>query len=396
MEFLQELSYNKIDSVRSEFIRSLYYKIDWNDRLIAIRGARGVGKTTLILQYLKNNLPPNESLYLSLDHILFQKTPLFEVVDYYAKLGIKNIFLDEVHKYPDWSIEIKNIYDFYQELKIIFTGSSVLELYKGQADLSRRMMAYDLCGLSFREFLIYDQNITTSPLNLEDILEDHVKIARELKATIGTPLLHFNKYLRIGYYPYYKENESNYQQRLLNTINLILESDIVDVENITYNSIRKMKSLLYIISQSVPFKPNISSLSKKVETKRDTLLQFLDLLQRASLINLLRSNTQGVSFLNKPEKIYLNNTNLLHALGQDPDKGNERETFFLNQMSYKNKINSTTPGDFIVEDQFIFEVGGKNKTNKQIQTLNSAYIAADDIEIGAGNRIPLWLFGFLY
>lgn len=397
MEFFRELYYNRIETVQLTFKRFLFDEINWNDRLIGIIGARGTGKTTLVLQYIKEKLNLNTSIYISLDHIYFHKESLLPVVDYYYKLGILNFVLDEVHKYESWSTELKNIYDYYPNAKIVFTGSSILEIYRGQADLSRRAIQYELPGLSFREFLNFDRGIDFKPFLLEELTSNHINLARHVKEKVNSPLVDFDRYLKIGYYPYYKENETKYLQQLQHTINLILETDVMATESITYASIRKIKSLLYIISQSVPFKPNISTLSQKIETKRDNLVRFLDILERASVINLLRDDVKGISRLNKPDKIYLGNTNIVYAYAEGkPDKGNERETFFYSQCKVRHALKCHESADFSFENGFVFEVGGKQKNQRQIMNEENAFIAADGIEIGNANKIPLWLFGFLY
>ncbi len=397
MEFFRELYYNRIETVQLNFKRFLFDEINWNDQLVGIIGARGTGKTTMVLQYIKEKLDLNISLYISLDHIYFHKESLLPVVNYYYKLGIRHFVLDEVHKYENWSTELKNIYDYYPNANVVFTGSSILEIYRGQADLSRRAVQYELPGLSFREFLNFDLGIDLEPFTLDQLTNDHINFARQVKENVSSPLVPFNRYLRLGYYPYFKENETKYHQRLQQTINLILETDVMAAESITYASIRKIKSLLYIISQSVPFKPNITSLSQKIETKRENLIHFLDILERASLINLLRDDVKGISRLNKPDKIYLGNTNLLHAYAEGkPDKGNVRETFFYSQCKVRHALKSHDSADFSFENELVFEVGGKQKNQRQIMKEENAYIAADDIEIGNANKIPLWLFGFLY
>lgn len=397
MDKFREITFNKAESVGSAFIRFLYQKIDWRDRLIGIRGARGAGKSTLMLQRIMLTNSLETSLYISLDDMFFLTNSLTHVVDHYYKIGIRLFFLDEVHRYPTWSREIKSLYDNYPEVKIVFTGSSVVEIFKGQADISRRAVFYDLPGMSFREFLMLDKGVQTSVLKFEDILNNHVAISRELKSKVDIPIGLFKRYLSLGYYPYFIENENNYHQRLLNTVNLILETDLPSVEHITYASVRKIKALLYIIAQSVPFKPNISALSQKVESKRETVLQYLDFLERATLLKLLRSSKQGMVQLNKPEKIYLDNPNLIYALTDGKEEiGNVRETFFMNQLSQQHKVTFPERGDFMIDDAYVIEVGGQGKTNRQIQKVTQSYVAADDLETGSGNKIPLWLFGFLY
>jgi uncharacterized protein len=397
MEIFQELFRNRVEATSLSFKLFLLETIDWNDRLIAIHGARGAGKTTLLLQRIKSALPVERSLYLSLDHLFFNRYHLPDVVDYYYKLGVRFIMLDEVHKYPEWSVAIKTLYDSYPELKIVFTGSSVLELLKAKGDLSRRMVQYALPGMSFREFVEMDLGLHLRKLSLEEIIRDHVNLSREYKTQIDVPLLHFKKYLRVGYYPFYRENENNYRHRLLNTVNQILESDIMTVENITYPTLRKMKKLLAILSESVPFKPNISSLAEQLETKREMVNHFLDTLERASLLLLLKSSSSRASSFNKPDKVYLNNTNLMYALAEhQPDKGSLRETFFFNQVSVHHPVTFPKAGDFLVSKKFLFEVGGKTKGRRQIKEVADAWVVSDDIETGSGKKIPLWLFGLMY
>jgi len=397
MEKLVETSSFKIRGIKDEFERYLTGIIDWNDRLIAIIGARGCGKTTLMLQYLKRNYSkPGEALYLSLDDIYFTTNKLIEVVDEFLKQGGQYLFIDEVHKYVGWSREIKNAYDTYPGLKIVFTGSSMLQVHKSDGDLSRRAIVYEMRGLSFREYLMMHSKKEFPVLKLIDIVNNHGALATKISTEIK-PLMEFKNYLRYGYYPYFLENKDNYLQRLSSTVNLILESDLPAVERMDYSTIHKIKKLLYVIATTVPFKPNIEKLSKQINATRGSTLLYLDYLRKAQLIGVLKSTKAGDGYMNKPEKLYLNNTNLMYALEpEQPDIGTLRETFFMNQLQADGEVHYTDKGDFLVKSKMLFEVGGKNKTFDQSKEVKNSFIAADGIEIGYKNKIPLWLFGFLY
>lgn len=397
MDRLYEIFQRKLRNTKLDFSRFLLNEIDWTQRLIAIKGARGVGKTTLMLQYIKSNLPTDDTvLYTSLDDWYFTKNSLVETAEDFVKQGGKYLFLDEVHKYPNWSIEIKNLYDQFDELKIVFTASSILEIYKGDADLSRRAVAYLLPGLSLREYILLQHKIKFKAFDLGEITKNHPQISQEISSTIK-PLKMWKEYIHGGYYPYFVEGKIAYPEKVNNTINAILEVDLPNSRSIDYQSVYKLKQLLYIISESVPFKPNISKLSNILGITRPTLLQYLSYMEKAQLINMLRRETKGISLMSKPEKIFLQNSNLFFALNEDnANIGNLRESFFLNQLSQKHKIHYTDHGDFLVDGKMTFEIGGKNKTNKQIKGIPNAYIAADDIETGRNNKIPLWLFGFMY
>ncbi len=377
------------------FKRYLFNQIDWSERLSIILGHRGVGKTTLMLQAIQQ-FGSETSIYLSLDAIYFEENRLSELVDQLYAKGYRRFFLDEVHRYPHWSKDLKNIYDDYDDAYIVATGSSILEISKGQADLSRRAVEYKLVGLSFREYLSLSESIEFDTYSLEEIIQSHHIISSQI--TDKTSIIkHFNNYLKQGYYPFFKDGNSMYSQKLEATTNLILDIDIMSVEELNYSSIRNMKKLLYVISQSVPFKPNVSKLSEKLDIPRNTILKMLDLLDRAQLLSLLRSDTQGVSYLQKPEKIYLQNTNLAWTLSQEkPNSGNLRETFFFNQLQVKHEVTASRFSDFMVDNTYTFEIGGSTKTTKQLSGVPNSYIAADDITAGNDRKIPLWLFGFTY
>ncbi len=396
MERLIAIHNRILNSVKTNYIRSSYNNIDWANRLISITGARGVGKTTMILQHIKLNFKDKSKvLYASLDNIWFSSNSIIDLVETLYNNGVTHLFLDEVHRYPNWSIEIKNIYDSYPGFNIVFTGSSMLEIYNSNADLSRRAITYNLEGLSFREFLYFESGYKFPQYKLEDIISDHINIAFEITSKIKV-LTEFDKYLRYGVYPFYKENINTYYSRINNIVNTILDNDLPAIERIEYNTIFKIKKLLMIITSLVPYSPNISSLSNEIETNRASTLKFLHILQKARLINLLNAEGSGMSQMNKPDKVFLDNSNIIYALAQEiPNKGSIRETFFVNQLSNLHKVNTTKKGDFIVNNKLIFEVGGKNKTYNQIKELSNSYIAMDDIECGFGSKVPLWLFGFV-
>jgi len=387
---------SKIANVSIDIERYLVRKIDLNNRLIVVKGARGSGKTTMLLQLAKLNLPLSTTLYISLDHIYFFDNKLYDLAKQFAQFGGTYLLLDEVHKYPNWSREIKLIYDNFPELNVIFTSSSMLEIYKSESDLSRRAVTYDLKELSFREFIEFETGKKFPTHSLLDIINNHNTIAADVLKKIK-PLPLFEKYLKIGAYPYYKENEESYIQKLQNTINLIIEIDINAVEDLQYDTLIKLKKLLITIASSVPFTPNISKLSEKIAVSRNTLVQCIKILERAGLVNELYKDTSGIGVLTKPEKLYLNNSNLMFALAKEnTNVGNVRETFFLNQFKNLHEINLSTTADFLIDKTYTFEIGGKNKTKKQIATTEKAYVAKDSIEIGFGNIIPIWIFGFMY
>ena len=397
MEKLVNNSVKKIETVNLNFKRFLIDKINWNRRLIGIKGARGTGKTTMLLQYIKENIGIiDEVLYVSLDNIYFSEYKLVDLADSFAKTGGKFLFLDEVHKYPNWSREIKNIYDDYPELKIVFTGSSILEIDKSEADLSRRAVIYQLPVLSLREYISIKYDIKINVYSLSEIMKNHKDIAGKINKQIK-PLKEFNNYNLNGAYPFFMEAESEYSSHIERIINLILETDLPAFSSIDYSSVINLKKLLSVISESVPFQPNISKLSIKTGVTRDTLIKYLSYLEKAHLISLLRSNTKGISKMAKPEKIFLNNSNLLYALQPKiANIGTIRETFFNSQLSVLHKVQLPKNTDFIIDDKYYFEVGGKNKTQKQIINTPNSFIVSDDIEYGFKNKIPLWIFGFLY
>lgn len=398
MQSLLKYSIRLISQVDTKFTRHLYSKINWESRLIAVTGSRGVGKTTMLMQYAKMNLNymNGKVLYVSLDHIWFSTRTLFSLAEEFSTMGGEVMILDEVHKYENWATEIKNIYDYLPELKVVFTGSSLLKIVSGNADLSRRVAEYHLSGMSFREFLEYEYGIVLPVYELDNILGDHTTIALDVMARIK-PVPAFKQYLVYGYYPFYKEDMETYHQRLLSTINTILEVDLTSIEPIERSTIFKIRKALSIIAESVPYVPNITELSQKIGTTRPQLLKFLGYLSDCRLLQVLPKDASGFKRMEKPEKIYLGNTNYAYAFGQEKtDVGNVRETFFFNQLSHDNEVAYTPYTDFLVNGKYSFEIGGKNKKKKQIEDITDSFVVKDDIEMGVLNTIPLWIFGLMY
>ena len=405
METLFEQSRHVISKTTEVFHRNLYYYIDWNCRLIEIFGARGVGKTTLMLQKAKelSKKGAEKVLYTSLDDPFFFNHSILEIADDFQKYGGAFLFLDEVHKYPskhpgyDWSAEIKVIYDKFPGLKIIYSGSSVLQLFKGHGDLSRRKCSYNLPGLSLREYINWNTNKKFNTFTLQQIIEKHIQISGEITEEIKILPL-FNNYLRQGYYPYYYEAPDQFCIRLRDTVNVILEQDLHSVAAFAYENQVKLKKLLGVLCESAPFTPNLTNLRSELYiSDHRTLLNYLHTLEKAELLSTLEKQATGMKRMHKPSKIYLNNTNLSHCLSiERPNKGTLRETFFFNQLRLFHRINFPKQGDFIVDDSLTFEIGGKNKSKYQIKDIPNSILALDDIETGFGNKVPLWLFGFLY
>jgi len=398
MEKLFEKYIQKLQLVSTHFTRSIIHEINWKTRLIGIKGARGIGKTTLLLQYikLKHSNELEKTLYISLDSIWFSNNSLVDLVESFIKKGGKYLFLDEVHKYPNWSQEIKNIYDDYTDLQIVFTGSSLLEILNARADLSRRAIIYTMQGLSFREYIAIEKGINLPVIHLEEILNNHINISQQILKEIK-PFVHFDSYLKMGYYPFYKEEKELFNQRLNEVVNMILEIELPLLRNLEIAYIHRIKQLLVILTESVPFTPNITKISSKIGINRATLLTYLHYLEEAELTIHLNNESGGLSKLQKPTKLYLNNTNLMFILQNDSvNIGTLREIFFANQLKYKHTLSLPQFGDFLIDNKYIIEIGGKDKSFKQIEGIENAYVAADDIEFGFGNKIPLWLFGFLY
>ncbi len=396
MDKLRQKYLRLLNSVDYTYKRFLYAEIDWEDRFIVIKGQRGTGKTTLILQYIKSNFTNFEqTLYVSLDDIFFAGNTISDVADEFVKYDGKYLFIDEVHRYKNWAQEIKNIYDFNPELNLVVTGSSALDFYINIADLGRRASVYTLPELSLREYLnlVYSKNF--QKYDIEDIINNHEQISLKINSEIKS-LKMFRQYLIKGAYPFAIENENKFYEKLEAVIDTVIDSDIPSVENITYESRIKLKKLLTLLAGSSPFKVNISELSRKLETSRDVLIKYLHLLNKSGIIIFLSTDGIGHTIIRKPDKIYLSNPNLIYAISYNTNIGTLRETFFLSQVSYFKDIKYPASGDFLVDGKYTFEIGGKNKTQKQISGIKNSFLALDDIEYGHKNKIPLWLFGFLY
>lgn len=379
------------------FKRYLHGQIDWGVRLLGIKGARGVGKTTLLLQHIKETFENiDDAFYVSLDNLWFQNHRAEDLVEFLYTHGVMHIFFDEVHKYGNWSTFIKNIYDNYPGLSIVYTGSAMLAIDNSKGDLSRRQSLHTLHGLSFREYLEYEGILELPPLTLEDVFRKHTNYAMDVVSRIKV-LKYFEKYLDGGYYPYYKEAGKDYLMRIAEVAQWVMDSDIPAVEEtITYATRQKIKKLLMVVAENVPLEPNINKLSASLESTRDQTLKMLYWLDRAALLNLLTDKEKDYKHLTGPKKIYLDNTNLMNALGSKVSTGTRRETFFANQVGAVASLLMPKQGDFLADGRYLFEVGGAQKTFDQIADLPDSYLAIDNVEIGNGNRIPLWLFGCLY
>ncbi|MFY0601131.1 MAG: ATP-binding protein [Cyclobacteriaceae bacterium] len=396
MEQLIAISNERVGQISLSFQRSFIDEIDWSSKMIGLLGARGTGKTTMLLQRMKtHHWKEKSAIYASLDDFYFLENRLYDFISDARNRGLKYLFLDEVHKYPGWARELKMAYDNFSDLKIIFTGSSIIELLKQDVDLSRRAVKYELNGFSFREFLSFEGIVETKATSLEDVIKSHIDISYSFGNDFR-PLIYFQKYLEYGFYPFYKTNQRNYHRLLLQTIQLIIESDLQFIDGYDPRNARKVLQLLYILAKNVPFKPNITKLSEKIGIHRNTLVQYIHYLERASLIHSLTFAGKSINQLQKPDKILLNNPNLAYAISPETiDKGSLRESFFVSQVSHLHETALHNEGDFSVND-LVFEIGGKNKTQKQIKDMDSAFLALDEIEHGVGNKIPLWLFGLLY
>lgn len=394
-EFLK-ISRRVLTNTDLSFKRYLYDEIDFDSRLVILKGARGVGKTTLILQYLKEKCDLDKSVWISLDHILFSTERVFSIVDVLYEEGYRVFAFDEVHKYPDWSIEVKNIYDSYPDIQILLTASNALNIVSGMADLSRRADIYHMRGLSFREYLSLDHGISLTTYSYDELHTNHVPIAEEISERHDILKL-FTSYLKYGYYPFFAESKKRYPDRVKEVINQVIEVDLPPIFSIDYKSIRQLKKLLALLARIVPYTPDITQLSKDVGIGRNRILMFLDYLNNAGLINLLKSAKKSDSIMAKPDKIYLENTNLIYALGLGvANTGTIRETFAMNALSATETISTPIKGDFMINHNHIAEVGGKSKSFHQIAGLPNAFLIKDGIAVGVKDIMPLWVLGMMY
>ena len=389
MEQLQATFHKLLGEITTKFHRYMYGRINWNARMIGLMGPRGVGKTTLVLQHIKEQLPHKESLYVQAEDFYFASHRLTELADAFAKIGGKYLFIDEIHKYKDWSRELKLIYDYHAELHVVFTGSSVLDIAKGASDLSRRALMYEMQGLSYREYLELFHNIHFPLCTLQQLVNQEVDMPSGF-----LPLQHFADYLQRGYYPFANGDINQYIQQM---VNVTIETDIPQYADMSVATARKLKRLLAIIAQSAPFKPNMSQIGGQLEVSRNNVADLCVYLEKAGLIGQLRTSTGGIQGLGKVDKVYLDNTPLIYALGnQNVEIGTVRETFFFNQTRSLCNVSASPISDFLIDGKYTFEVGGKKKKQRQLQGIEDGFVVKDDIETGYGNIIPLWLFGMLY
>lgn len=387
-----------VDKVSVGFHRYLFSEIKWRNRLLGIKGGRGTGKTTLLRQHVLEEFGGvgEKALYVSLDDLWFSRNSLIDLADWHRKRGGTHLFIDEVHYLKPWQTYIKNLTDFFPGLSVAYTGSSMLKIDYGGADISRRQIVYDLNGLSFREYLAFEGIKDVSPLGLDEILDNHREIARKIARGVSI-LKHFRDYLSFGYYPFYREDRESFHVRLQSVVNQVLEVDLPTIEEVSTATVFKAKKMLAILADSVPQTPKMAVLYRELETDRNQGLKILKALARSGLLGLLSTEKVSLKDMSRPDKIYLDNTNLMYALSREVDTGCRRETFFLNQLRASgHDVTYPAQGDFLVDGRHTFEVGGSGKGFSQIKDMPDSYVAADDIEVGIGNKIPLWLFGFLY
>ena len=388
--------HRKIARIDLRFKRYLYDQINWSARIISIKGARGVGKTTMLLQHILENYEDiDKTLYASLDDLWFSTHSLIDLVEWADQHGVQRLYLDEVHKYARWKGTLKNIYDSYPDMSIVYTSSSLLIMDNATVDLSRRQTAYTLYGMSFREFLAFENILHYPAIALEDLLQNHVRHAMQIVRNVKMAS-YFEAYLEHGYYPFYREVGEDFASRLREIVSVVIDSDLPAVENMTFETLQKVKKLVMIISERVPFEPKMSELWTQLVTNNELGLRMLYALDKAQIFALLTSKVKNYKFLYKPDKIFLGNTNLMHVLCPLVNKGNERETLFCCQLQVNNDVKHPLKGDFLVNDKYLFEVGGRKKSFEQIADVPNSFLAVDDTEVGHGNRIPLWLFGFTY
>lgn len=397
IEGLYLTSNRMVARTTTTFHRYLYGQIKWNAWMIGIKGARGIGKTTMLLQRIKEEFheSPEKALYVSLDNMWFKTHSFSEVVEYHYTHGGTHIFIDEIHKYENWQTLIKNIADEYPDLHVVYTGSSMLKIDQNEGDISRRQLIYTLHGMSFREYLAFEGIMEIPATTLDNLLANHQRLAMDITSEVRV-LGHFDTYLKHGYYPFYKKDGDGFELRLQSVIRTVLYEDLPAVEDISYETIRKTERMLMILAEHVPQTPNMNELYSQLETNRNLGMKMLYLLERAALLSLLTSEAKNMKQLAKPDKIFLNNSNLMYALSANIQIGTVREVFFNNQLAATNEVNYPKQGDFLVNHKYLFEVGGRKKSFEQIKDVPDSYLAVDSTETGHGNRIPLWMFGLLY
>ena len=391
-----EFYHSKLSQVSLDFKRYLYTQINWDSSVIGIMGERGVGKTTMLLQRIKEKyVNPDDTFYISLDHYWFGTHELQDLIKFMYKRGITEFYIDEVHKYKGWSGILKTLVDELHDLRIVYTGSSLLEIDNAKVDMSRRQTPYTLKGMSFREYLEYDGILKMNAVTLEELLSNHVPIAMDIVSKTKV-LVALDTYLHTGVYPFYRDAGKDFLVRLKEVVDTVIESDLPAVEKITYDTVDKCKKLLMIIAENVPLQPNVDKLATSLGTTRDTLLKLLYKLDKAEILDLLTVELKSYKKLVNPEKIILGNTNLMYALSPRIETGTLRETFFIDQCASVGTVQMPPKGDFLVNGKYLFEVGGEGKTFDQIADIPNSYLAVDGIETGYGARIPLWMFGLLY
>ena len=395
-EKIFKMSAELVADIAVDFKRYLYSEVDWDCRLVCIKGARGVGKTTMLLQRIAEMPNPDDALYVSLDNVWIDAREAYSLAEYHVAHGGTHLFIDEVHKLENWQDLVKSLNDNLRRLKVVYSGSSLLKLEKRGGDLSRRQTPYTLDGLSFREYLKFEGVADIQPFSLDDILSNHVAIARSISRKFPV-LAHFDAYRIGGYYPFYKEEPRHYLNRIVATANQVLEVDYPEIEDVEPMTIRKARRMLNVLAMSAPLTPNMDRLYRELGTDRKQGLKMLYALERAGLLSLLTTaSKESLKNLPTPDKIYCSNTNLMRALVALPNPGTMCETFFLNQLRHEHGVTYPAKGDFLVDGKYLFEVGGAGKGFDQIKDLPDSFVVNDDTTVGFGNKLPLWLFGFLY
>lgn len=387
-----------ISQVSMDIVREMTERIAWEKPLVAIRGSRGVGKTTMVRQYIRSRygVQPGEALYCVMDSMYFTNHSLLDMAENFHLMGGRHLFLDEVHKYNNWSKEIKELNDLYPDMKITFTGSSLIQILNADADLSRRVLAYDMAGLSFREYLRFYHNVKLPAHSLDEILSNPDTIYEEVKS-VCMPQIMFKEYLRVGFYPFYDGNEQEYQSRIENVVKYIIDQEMTLYCGVEPAYTRKLKAMLLFLADNLPYEVNIAKLASYLELSKVTVLNYLSGMMRAELLHLIYSDNKSVTKMQKPDKIYLQNPNMLCALANNVNVGTLRECFFVNQLAVGHTVEyGKTQGDFLIDGRWRIEVGGKDKTFDQIANLSDSYIFADDLECPIGKKLPLWMAGLMY